>query len=149
MRGLAAASTLNLDTAPLRQSALESLSQKRVWEFLLLNFCLSSSHSLGQAGLLFSQRNRICFCMHHVISLLMQNGINSRRQFAAHSHDGFFCSDRARVPMINTQIKFSEFRILADGGPGSLNQFTSQAGISGCEQRRKNDPESVDGAQTG
>lgn len=52
--------TLDLDAAPfIRQSALESLSQNRSWELSLLNFCLSSSHFLGQAGLLLSQRNGI------------------------------------------------------------------------------------------
>ena len=59
--------------------------------------------------------------------LFLQHRKNPGRQFSRHRHNGLARGQMLGMSPVHRAIKFPQFRVLADGRPSALNQFTAQA----------------------
>src|SRR5574341_810068 len=97
-------------------------------------FSRSSSRSLGHS-LLLGQRSRMNSFSHHIGPLLHQDCSNPPTQLTRDRDNGHPRSYRLRMSSANRAEKFSELAVLADGGPGPLDEFTSKPTVSDVGNR--------------
>src|SRR6266550_283651 len=92
-------------------------------------FSPSSSRSLGRS-LLLGQRSRMNYFSHHIGSLLFEDRIDPSGELSGHRHDRFPRRPIARMALIHRAVELPKLRVLADGRPSGLDQFTAQPTIA-------------------
>ena len=63
---------------------------------------------------------------HLIGSLLFKHRIDASGEFSGHRHDRFSRRPIARVALVNRAVELPKFRVLSDGRPSRLDQFTAK-----------------------
>ena len=130
IRGTAFMPSPWLRCAPLGRWPREDLCLADETRKISLFLFLRSVESLPGANLPWQQRTGMNLGSKDKGPLFLQHRKNPGRQFARHRYNRLACGQMLGMPPVNGAIKFPQFRVLPDGRPGTLNQFTAQAAVS-------------------
>src|SRR4029450_3981045 len=97
-------------------------------------YCQPSSRSLGHS-LLLGQRSRLNFLSALVRSLFHQHHRRPHTEFVSHRHNRDPRTEMARMFFGHGAKEFSQFAVLADRRPRSLDKLTAQSSVTGVSNR--------------
>src|SRR5262245_21089414 len=138
MRGTAQSGHTDLGCAPLSKALRPGFSVSGVepsgvcfsW------YCQPSSRSLGHS-LLLGQRSRLNFLSDLVRSLFHQHHRRPHTEFVSHRHNSDPRTEMSWMFFGHAAKEFSQFAVLADRRPRSLDKLTSQSSIAGVGNRAR------------